>query len=193
MKKLLALAAIALFAFSGNLKAQKIKVLEGSIDAVKAESSINLEYTYDNMSVGKFDKEEDYIAKKKEDYNNKEAGRGDTWAKAWVDDRKNRFEPKFEELFTEYSDKSNSKKAKYTLIFKTIFTEPGYNVGVMRKNAQINAIALIVETANPANVIAKISVDKALGRTFGGYDFDTGGRIAEAYADAGKALGKYLK
>jgi len=193
MKKLLALAAIALFAFSGNLKAQKIKVLEGSIDAVKAESSINLEYTYDNMSVGKFDKEEDYIAKKKEDYNNKEAGRGDTWAKAWVDDRKNRFEPKFEELFTEYSDKSNSKKAKYTLIFKTIFTEPGYNVGVMRKNAQINAIALIVETANPANIIAKISVDKALGRTFGGYDFDTGGRIAEAYADAGKALGKYLK
>ncbi|MGN6352329.1 MAG: hypothetical protein ACTHLB_03025 [Parafilimonas sp.] len=193
MKKLLALAAIALFAFSGNLKAQKIKVLEGSIDAVKAESSINLEYTYDNMSVGKFDKEEDYIAKKKEDYNNKEAGRGDTWAKAWVDDRKSRFEPKFEELFTEYSDKSNSKKAKYTLIFKTIFTEPGYNVGVMRKNAQINAIALIVETANPANVIAKISVDKALGRTFGGYDFDTGGRIAEAYADAGKALGKYLK
>lgn len=193
MKKLLAFAAIALFAFSGNLKAQKIKVLEGSIDAVKAESSINLEYTYDNMSVGKFDKEEDYIAKKKEDYNNKEAGRGDTWAKAWVDDRKNRFEPKFEELFTEYSDKSNSKKAKYTLIFKTIFTEPGYNVGVMRKNAQINAIALIVETANPANVIAKISVDKALGRTFGGYDFDTGGRIAEAYADAGKALGKYLK
>ncbi|MGN6211390.1 hypothetical protein [Parafilimonas sp.] len=193
MKKLLTLAAIALFAFSGNLKAQKIKVLEGSIDAVKAESSINLEYTYDNMSVGKFDKEEDYIAKKKEDYNNKEAGRGDTWAKAWVDDRKSRFEPKFEELFTEYSDKSNSKKAKYTLIFKTIFTEPGYNVGVMRKNAQINAIALIVETANPANVIAKISVDKALGRTFGGYDFDTGGRIAEAYADAGKALGKYLK
>ena len=193
MKKLLALAAIALFAFSGNLKAQKIKVLEGSIDAVKAESSINLEYTYDNMSVGKFDKEEDYIAKKKEDYNNKEAGRGDTWAKAWVDDRKNRFEPKFEELFTEYSNKSNSKKAKYTLIFKTIFTEPGYNVGVMRKNAQIDAIVLIVETANPANVIAKISVDKALGRTFGGYDFDTGGRIAEAYADAGKALGKYLK
>lgn len=193
MKKLLALAAIALFAFSGNLKAQRIKVQEGSIDAVKAESSINFEYTYDNMSVGKFDREEDYVAKKKEDYNNKEAGRGDTWAKAWVDDRKNRFEPKFEELFTEYSNKTNSKNAKYTLIFKTTFTEPGYNVGVMRKNAQINATVLIVETANPSNVIAKIAVDKALGRTFGGYDFDTGGRIAEAYADAGKALGKYLK
>lgn len=193
MKKLLALAAIASFAFSGNLKAQRIKVQEGSIDAVKAESSINFEYTYDNMSVGKFDREEDYVAKKKEDYNNKEAGRGDTWAKAWVDDRKNRFEPKFEELFTEYSNKTNSKNAKYTLIFKTTFTEPGYNVGVMRKNAQINATVLIVETANPSNVIAKIAVDKALGRTFGGYDFDTGGRIAEAYADAGKALGKYLK
>ena len=65
-------------------------------------------------------------------------------------------------------------------------------MGVWRKNAELNGEVWIVETANKSNVIAKISVDKALGRTFGGYDFDTGGRIMEAYADAGKALGKYL-
>lgn len=61
---------------------------------------------------------------------------------------------------------------KYTLIFKTDFTEPGFNVGVMRKNAVISGEAWIVETANKDHIIAKISVDKALGRTFGGYDFD---------------------
>jgi hypothetical protein len=194
MKKLFAFSTILiLLAFSGNLKAQKIKVTEGSIDAIKSESSLNMEYTYDSMKVGKYDHEADYIARKTEDYNKKESGKGDTWAKAWVDDRKYRFEPKFEELFTEYSEKTKDKKAKYTLIFKTIFTEPGYNVGISRKNAQIDAVVLIVETANRSNVVAKLTVDNALGRTFGGYDFDTGERIAEAYADAGKALGKHLK
>jgi len=194
MKKLFAFSTILiLLAFSGNLKAQKIKVTEGSIDAIKSESSLNMEYTYDSMKVGKYDIEADYIAKKTEDYNKKESGKGDTWAKSWVDDRKYRFEPKFEELFTENSKKTKDKKAKYTLIFKTIFTEPGYNVGISRKNAQIDAVVLIVETANRSNVVAKLTLDDALGRTFGGYDFDTGERLSEAYADAGKALGKYLK
>ena len=194
MKKLLILSTFLLpFIFSGNLKAQKIKVTEGSIDAIKSETSLNFEFTYDNMGVGKYDKEADYVAKKTEDYNKKEAGKGDTWAKAWVEDRKYRFEPKFKELFTEYSEKTEGKTAKYTLIFKTIFTEPGYNVGVSRKNAQIDAVVLIVETANKSNVIAKLSLENALGRTFGGGDYDTGQRISEAYADAGKALGKEFK
>jgi hypothetical protein len=194
MKKLFILSTFLLsFIFSGNLKAQKIKVIAGNIDAIKSETSLIFEFTYDSMKVGKYDKEADYVANKTEEYNKKEAGKGDTWAKAWVDDRKYRFEPKFKDLFTEYSEKSESKKAKYTLILKTIFTEPGYNVGISRKNAQIDAIVLIVETANRNNVVAKLSLDNALGRTFGGYDFDTGERIAEAYADAGKALGKYLK
>ncbi len=193
MKKLIAFSAILLFMISNNLKAQKIKVVQGSIDAVKAASSLNFEFTYDSMKVGKFDKETDYVAQKTDDYNKKEAGKGDSWAKAWTEDRKYRFEPKFIELFTEYSEKTKDTKAKYTLIFKTIFTEPGYNVGVWRKNAKIDAIVLVVETADHNNVVAKLTVDDALGRTFGGYDFDTGERITEAYADAGKALGKYFK
>ena len=53
--------------------------------------------------------------------------------------------------------------------------------------------AWIVETADKSKVIAKISIQKAPGRTFGGYDFDTGERIAESYADAGKALGKFIR
>lgn len=193
MKVLSAFAGLFfLLAFTGAAHAQKLKVQEGSIDAIKSESSLNFEFTYDNMKVGKFDKEEDYIAKKKEEYNKKEEGRGDRWAQAWVDDRKDKFEPKFIDLFTEHSNKTKSKTAKYTLIFKTTFTEPGYNVGVWRKNAELDGEVWIVESANQGNVVAKISVENALGRTFGGYDYDTGGRIAEAYADAGKALGKYL-
>lgn len=174
-------------------KAQKLKLTSGDLSALKDQTSMNFEFTYDNMSVGKFDNEKDYIEKKTEDYNKKEAGRGDNWAKSWVNDRQARFEPKFIELFTKASEMSESKTAKYTLRFKTTSTEPGFNIVIHRKNAKVDGIVEIVETANKKNVIATISVDNALGRTFGGYDYDTGLRIAEAYADAGKALGKYVK
>jgi hypothetical protein len=173
--------------------AQRLKLMEGSLSVLKDSRSINTEFTYDNMKVGKYDKEEDYVNNKKADYNKKESGKGDTWAKNWVDDRESRFEPKFNELLEKSSDMSVKKDAKYTLIFKTSFTEPGFNIGIMRKNAEMNGEAWIVETANKSNVIAKISVQKALGRTFGGYDFDTGQRISEAYADAAKALGNFIK
>ncbi len=182
---------------SMNSHAQKLKLIEGDLAPLAKESSINIEFSYEKMSVGKFDNESDYVAKKTEEYNQKEAGRGDNWAKNWVRDRKDKFEPKFNELFEKEYEKQityNSKKpAKYTLIVKTTFTEPGFNVGVMRKNAQIDGEIWVVETADHSKVIAKIKMDNALGRTFGGYDFDTGGRISECYADAGKALGKYFR
>jgi hypothetical protein len=190
-----ALAGILLAAtLSLPLSAQKLKLKEGSLDALKGQTEINAEFTYENVKVGKYDKEEEYIKDRTETYNKKEAGRGDNWARAWKDDREARYEPKFLELF---NDKGNlkathNKNAKYTLIFKTTFIEPGFNVGVMRKNASMNGEAWIVETANPSKAVAKISVDKALGRVFGGFDFDTGVRIAEAYADAGKALAKFM-
>lgn len=175
--------------------AQKIKLQEGSLDALKNEKVLNVQYEYQNMGVGKFTDEADYVAKKTTEYNEKEAGRGDQWAKGWVADRKNRYEPNFEELFNKYNkfEIGNHPDAKYTLIFKTLFTEPGYNIYISRKNALIHGEAWIVETASPQNVIAKYSVKKSPGRTFGGYDFDTGLRIQEAYAAAGKALGKKMK
>ncbi|MFD2918435.1 hypothetical protein ACFS6H_01865 [Terrimonas rubra] len=179
------------FAFTAN--AQKIKVTEGSLDAVKGVTEYKLEFTYNDLAVGKFKDEAEYIAKKKEEYNKKEAGKGDKWAESWISDREGRFEPKFTELFTEYSKATVSDKAKYTLIFHTTFIEPGFNIGVMRKNAEINGEVTIVETANPGKVLAKLTITKSPGAQFGGYDFDTGVRIAEAYAKAGKEIGKKVK
>ena len=193
MKMIKPLGFLLAIAVSLNLNAQRIKLVEGDLSVLKNEQKINTEFTYDNMKVGKFSKEADYVADKTESLNKKEAGRGDTWAKAWVTDRKSRFEPKFNELFAQESKMSVSEDAKYTLIFKTVTTEPGYNIGISRKNAEINAEVLVVETANRDKVVAKASVQRAVGRTFGGFDFDTGERLSEAYADAGKALGRFIK
>lgn len=194
MKKHVMIAVMAMTSY-GLANAQRISLTSGSVSPLAGQSEINVEYTFDHMKVGDFDKEEDYVAKKREEYNKKEAGRGDNWAKAWVSDRENRFEPKFNELFHDASGMiaGGSPKSKYTMIVHTVYTEPGFNVGVMRKNAKINLVIDIVETASRDKRVASLTVDKALGRTFGGFDFDTGLRISEAYADAGKALGKYIR
>lgn len=196
MKQLFAAVfGVALVFLTADTQAQRIKLENGDLASLSGEKEINVEFVYDGMSVGKFKTEEEYIARKTEDYNKKEPGRGDNWAKSWKADRESRFEPKFHELFGKSSGiaSGNAPGAKYTMIVKTISTEPGYNIGITRGNANIYLDIVVVETANRSKELAKISVQKALGRTFGGYDFDTGQRIAEAYADAGKALGAFVK
>lgn len=194
MKHLKALAFVFALCISMSSFAQRVKVIEGNIPAdFKDQKSVNTEFTYENMGVGKYDKEDEYIKAKTEEYNKKEPGRGDNWAKSWVADRKNRFEPKFDELFTKYSELSLNKNSKYTIIFHTTFLEPGFNIGISRKNATVNGEAIIVETANKDKVLAKISVDKAPGKSFMGNDYDTGGRLSECYATAGRAIGKFVK
>ncbi len=195
-QKLRLIAGIAALFFLVHYSyAQKLKVTEGNTSALKSESSLNVAYEYTPMGVGKFEKEADYVEKKKAEYNEKEAGRGDKWADSWESDRAERFEPQFEELFNKHAGNlqvGSNPSAKYTLVVKTTFTEPGFNVYVARKNARIDGEVWITETANPSNVVAKISFVNAPGRTFGGYDYDTGTRIQEAYAVLGKSLGRFL-
>jgi hypothetical protein len=190
MKRLLVVLVIA---SSVTVVAQKVKVVEGSLKPLKGETAINTKFTYDNMTVGKDLTEKEYIEKKKKDYDAKEPGRGDKWEKDWYNDRKERFEPQFHELFAKHSKMQvNAGKPRYTLIFHTTRTEPGWNVGVMRAPARIDAEVLIVETANQGNVVAKMTVTNAPGRDAVGYDFDTGYRIQEAYAKSGKEVGKLV-
>lgn len=183
---------IALFV-SVQANAQKVKTVSGDENILKSETSVNIEFTYDNISVGKYKTEQEYITDKTAEYNKKEPGKGDSWAISWKNDRQSRYEPKFIELFKINTGMSVITDAKYTLIFKTLSIEPGYNVGVMRKNAQIDAEVWIVETANKSNKLATFTISDVPGGTAFGYDFDSGLRISEAYANAGKKLGKFLK
>jgi hypothetical protein len=176
-----------------------VELKTGSLDSLKQAKQINLEYVYDGMRVGKFDREEDYVAQKVADYNKKQEGRGDRWREGWIDDRAGRYQPKFYELLNKYVSGEKGdlqfgsfKDAKYTLILKTTFTEPGWNVGIMRHPAFISADAILVETQNRTNVLAVITITKSPGNDAWGNDYDTGERIQEAYAKAGKELGIFI-
>jgi hypothetical protein len=178
---------------SANGYTQKLTLQQGDLSFLKGEKSINLELTYDNMKVGKYDKEMDYVNNKKDEMNKKNPGTGDTWAKAWDDDKGARYRDKFVELFDKECPTipiSKDGKAKYTIIYHTTFLEPGYNIGISRKNAQHNAELTIVDASDKSKVLTKIEVDKALGRTMSFSDYDTGARLAETYADAAKEIGK---
>lgn len=186
--------AIALMT-SGMASAQKW-ITGKDLSYLKGQKEILLQFTYDNMTVGK-KSESEYIKEKVEDYNKKEAGKGDAWAKSWTADRATIYEPKFEELFNKSAGEklSGSRKntsAKYTLIVHTTRTEPGFNIGVMKKNAEGDFELSIVETANPTKVLSTGILKNIPGSQFAGYDYDVSSRVKESYAKAGKMVGKTL-
>jgi len=197
--KLFVLCMVALsvtaFVKTANLMAG-VKLISGDVKIIKGEKQICLKYDYTDMKVGS-KTEEAYLNEKVKEKNKKEPGSGDSFKEKWFGDRASRFQPKFDELLNKYISKNGITadeqftSAKYTLILKTTFTDPGYNVGVSRKPAYINVEILIVETSDQSKVGAKLTITKAPGTSLGN-DYDSGERLSEAYAKCGKTLGIYL-
>jgi hypothetical protein len=193
----LLLAAVSLLSVSG-LHAQKVKLESGALDFLKGATSVNVEYAYDGLTVGKL-AEPVYIEKKVTEMNAKAAGKGDQWLESWKRDRAARYQPKFEELLNkQFTERKVDLKvgadaaAKYTLILKTTLIEPGWNIAISRHDAEVSATAVFVETQNRATELAVITIDRAPGRGGNGYDFDSGFRVQEGYAKAGKELGAFI-
>lgn len=186
------LAAIAILIITMNAAAQQVDLNRGDLSILKTEKNINIEFTYDKMTVGDDGKEASYIKRKKEEMNAKEAGSGDAWAVKWEEDKKQRFEPKFILGFSNLSKMTVTKDAKYTLIFNTRAMEPGYQVGISKRNAGIDGTVTIVETANPAKKLIVISVERPAENKWRGAAFDAGSRIADAYYLSGQKVGKFI-
>lgn len=178
--------------------AQKIKQTEGKLAFLKGQTELSVSFVYpDDMKVGK-GTEQQYIDTKMAEADKDEAGSGKKWLKAWKNDRAEHYQPKFIELFNEVMEdkgveiSENNESAKYQMIVKTVFIEPGFNVGVARKNAYINLEICFVENGNPDNILTKFTIIKSPGKMAFGSDFDTGMRIGEAYAKSAKEFAKYL-
>jgi hypothetical protein len=197
MKKIrIAVLTMSLLLVIVTMFGQKLK--SGDVKVLKGQTSINLQFDYSNMAVGKYESADEYVADRKADMNKKKPGSGDQWAESWVSDRDARFHPMFvKNLNEKLSDfgvmaKEGATDAKYTLIVHTTYVEPGYNVGITRKNAYVNIEVTLVETASKEKVLALIDMSKLQSINMMGYDYDTGGRIQSCYDRAGEYLGKFL-
>lgn len=195
MKKVLFFVLIGLFAIP--TQAQKIKLVDGDLGFLKGTKDLGVEFVYENLTVGKMS-EEEYIENKVAEVEEREPGTGEAWPDLWYGDRTEHYEPKFIELFNDVmvgegvTLTESVEVTDYKMIVNTIFIEPGFNVGVMRKSAMINLVVGFVATDNPETILATVTIDKSPGGTPFGYDYDTGIRVGEAYAKAAKYFAKYL-
>jgi hypothetical protein len=193
MSRIITTAVLCLMAMGAQ--AQKFKLEEGAFKSIRKEKEIRLEFRYDSLMVKKKLSEKQYIDEKRAAYNEKEAGRGDRWAKEWFEDRQKRFEPEFEKMFNNNEMFHASVKhdtARFTLIIHTVGTDPGYYQQVVRQPAFVDVYVTLIDKRKPGKSIAKLHVWDVTGVSFGGADFDTGIRLTEAYAKLGKELGEWI-
>lgn len=185
---------IASFLLAGTFCfAQEVDLTKGSLSFLKGETSINFEFTYEKMAVGDFSKEADYIKKRTEELNAKESESGDKWLVEWEDQKKNYFGDKFMLGFFKLYELKYDKAAKYTLIFNTKALEPGYQVGISKKNAGVDGTLTLIETGKPEKKLAVLFIERKPETKWRGAAFDAKSRIGDAYYVDGQAVGKFFK
>jgi len=183
---------LTLLGFNSSF-AQEVDITKGDLTILKGETSINFEFTYEKMAVGDFSKEADYIKKRVEEENKKDPPNGDNWAAEWEAQKKNYFGDKFMLGFFKSYELKYDKSAKYTLIFNTKALEPGYQVGVSKRNAGVDGTITLIETGKPEKKLAVVFVERKPESMWRGAAFDAKSRIGDAYYVDGLAVGKFFK
>ncbi|MDB9960997.1 hypothetical protein OAD62_02790 [Oceanihabitans sp.] len=177
--------------------AQKAKVTQGDWGNLKDISAYNVEFDYSNLEIPKYDSEEEFLKDKMAKREDKEAGTGEAFKKSWFSDREEFYEPRFIETFNaKYKDEKvkvgKDINADYTIKIHTTFMYPGYNVGIVRHNSKIELTLSVYKTDNLDDAIFSVDYTKIEGQGNGGYDFNSGQRIADAYIIFGRAFAKHL-
>ena len=171
---------------------QELTLEDGSFKILIQEKKFVLQFIYDSLQVGKYKIEADYVNKKVTEINKKYPGKGDEWAREWISQRKEKFEPAFTEAFKKSSGLNISDSANYTLIFHTTYIEQGFSsAGILvHKNPEVRGELILIETADKNNIKAKAKITKAMGKA--GPHFETGDHVDEAYFEAGNAAGSFI-
>ncbi len=171
-----------------------VAINSGDIAGLKGVTSVNIIYDYSKMGVGSYRNEQDYINKKVEEYNKKDPQKAEKFKQSWVNSRKDRFEPKFEEMFNKMGLKSGivgknyANDAPVTLKVETVFTEPGYHIGISKMPSYIDLECTFLD--KNGKEIVRYFIKNAVGSQAMGFDFDAGSRLVESYAKAAKMLMK---
>jgi len=174
------------------------QTVKGDFAPLAGETELNIEYEYQGMTVGDFASEDEYLQDGATERDAEETGSGAAWKDEWRANRAARFQPKFEELLNSRLRGSGVRvasglgDAKYTILVKTLHTEIGWNVAIMRRPAHINLEVKVVETANRGNELVELLGNGIPGADAWGFDYAVGDRLVQAYAKAGKELGILL-
>lgn len=183
-----------------QLVATKVKLLEGDPSELKGKK-VKTDFTFTDAVVsrykvgfGKKIPESQFIEDKKNKINEKEAGKGDDWAKKWEADKvnlyPNSFHIKYNEMGKETGSTASSTEGDIILTIHTNYIEPGYFIGIDKTPAIINAECEFKNLSGAS--IAKYLISNCPGQAFGFGDIDTGARMSEAYEKLAKELFKAI-
>lgn len=190
---------LALLLFTGITFAQDVDVVKGSFDFLKDQKEINVEFDYSNFTMMKDKKTEaQYVEERTAELNEKTKGNGNIWKKKWESAKELIWTPKFLELVNIVLSKEKKDvtfqeglTTPYTLIVKTVWLYPGWDVAMMKQPAKVTTNLKFVETANKSNVLLEITSEEAPGDQWGN-NFSNESRLGEGYAKTGKSLAKLL-
>ncbi|MEO8933243.1 MAG: hypothetical protein ABI295_02965 [Xanthomarina sp.] len=166
---------------------QKAQVKKGDWTKLKGITEYNLEFDYSNLEIPKFDSEEAFLKDKMDKRDEKDPDAGEKFKESWFSDRENYYEPRFIETFNaRYKDglvkvDRDLGSAEYTMKVHTTLMYPGYNVGVVRQNSKIEVTLSVYKNDSPEDIIFSVDYTKIQGEGHGGFDFNSGQRIADAY------------
>src|SRR5690606_33643886 len=88
MKKHVMLFALLLC--TSMMFSQKVKVTEGDFKNLKGIAAYNLEFDYSNLSIPKYDSEEEFLADKMAKRDEKDPESGEKFKESWFADRPDR-------------------------------------------------------------------------------------------------------
>lgn len=181
--------------FTLSLVAQKPILLEGEWQSLKNIEKFDLEFDYSNVEIPDFEKEDDYVNLKMKEKDADNPGDGLIWKKRYFADRDMHYEPRFEESFNKRGNEKTAKTydtSEYVLKVHTTKLYHGWNVGVMRKSARIDATIAIYKRGEETAMF-KVKYEDVKGADAMGYDFSIHTRVAEAYAKLAKSFLRDLK
>lgn len=188
--------AVAILFISSIVTAQDMKVEKGDFGFLKGQTEINVVFDYTQLTLLKENKnEEQYVAERTKELNEKNKGVGDIWKKKWKSSKELIWNPKFLELVNMVLSKKkidlnfqeDLPTAKYTLIVTPVWIYPGWDIAMMKQPAKVSTKLMFVETNNRSNVLLEITTDKAPGDQWGS-NFSNETRIGEGFAKTGKSL-----
>jgi hypothetical protein len=192
MKKLFVLLLMIGTAWSTGLHAQVI--VAGDLKFLKGASGVNVIFDYKDLTFGRDGSEDNFVKRKKDEYNTKEAGSGDAWEEKWNADKEKIYKPRFIDLLFKYANWQLNEDAreKYTLVVSTKYIETGYNIKITQGAARLDLEFTFYDAGDTdrKNALCRIMLEDVRG---GKGQSDTGARIGETYGRAGKELGMMIK
>ncbi|MBL4745631.1 MAG: hypothetical protein JKY08_04625 [Flavobacteriaceae bacterium] len=178
--------------------AQKMKVTEGSIKNLKGIRQFDVIFEYHDLKIPKFDSEVAFLKEKMDKRETKNPGSGEKFKKTWFNDREERYHPMFLESFNkrfvnDMVSVTENSDASYVIKIHTTKLYAGYNIGIVRHNAEIDAIVTVYKKTDPTIILLEGTYRDVPGNGAFGNDYDSGFRISHCYAKLGKNIANYIR